>query len=78
MASSVISLCYLGTAGFAPIELFTFGQEFRIGGAMNAAISPPPKRELFAALTIASTFIFVMSFLTIWSGIYEPPAKAAF
>ena len=78
MVSSVISLCYLGTAGFAPIERFTFGQEFRTGGAMNAAISPPPKRELFAALTIASTFIFVMSFLTIWSGIYEPPAKAAF
>jgi hypothetical protein len=78
MASSVISLCYLGTAGFAPIELFAFDQEFRAGGAMNAAISPPPKRELFAALTIASTSIFVMSFLTIWSGIYEPPAKAAF
>ena len=55
MASSVISLCYLGTAGFAPIELFAFDQEFRAGGAMNAAISPPPKRELFAELTIAST-----------------------
>ena len=37
-AWQLISLCYLGTASFAPIELFAFDQEFRAGGAMNAAI----------------------------------------
>src|SRR5699024_7259103 len=36
---------------------------------MQPSTPPPPRREPFAALTIASTFIFVMSFRTICKGI---------
>ena len=44
-AWQLISLCYLGTASFAPIELFAFDQEFRAGGAMNAAIYAATTQE---------------------------------
>ena len=44
-AWQLISLCYLGTASFASIEHFTFGQEFRAGGAMNAAIYAATTQE---------------------------------
>ena len=44
-AWQLISLCYLSTTSFAPIEHFTFGQEFRAGGTMNAAIYAATTQE---------------------------------
>lgn len=74
LARQSISLCDFRAAGFAAIPA-SYTRPSSSGPAarwMQPSTPPPPKRELFAALTIASTFIFVMSFRTIWRGTISP------
>ena len=65
-AGQTIALRDLCAPGFAAVERFTFCQQLRSCDTMNEpSTPPPPSSDSLAALTMASTFIFVMSFLTI-------------
>ena len=68
-AGQAVSLCNFCTAGFAAMQRTAFCKQFRSGRTMNAAIhTAAAQKGRVAALTIASTFIFVISFLIICNG----------
>ena len=68
-AWQTVSFCDFCAAALAAMQHTALCKQFRSGGTMNAAVhTPPPKREVLAALTIASMLIFVISFLIICNG----------
>ena len=74
-AGQVVSLCDFCAACLAAMQRTALCKQLQSGGTMNAAVhtTTAQKRRL-AALTIASTLIFVMSFLIICKGIaYSSP-----
>lgn len=74
-AGQVVSLCDFCAACLAALQRTALCKQPRSGGTMKAAVhtATAQKRRL-AALTIASTLIFVMSFLIICKGIaYSSP-----
>jgi hypothetical protein len=57
-----IATSYLSFSSWASSQFLAFIKETRTSSSMDAPIySPPPSKELLAALTMASTFCKVMS-----------------
>ena len=79
LAGQLITLRDFCTPGFTAVEHFAFCQQLRPCCAMNAAVyTTATSSDSLAALTMASTLIFVMSFLTICSGMVFTSARLPF